>query len=151
MKSDRHRFQRDASIVINKTRSIYTDWARKNQVSYYELMILGMLYKGEDFTQNQISEACGLPKQTVNRIVGALAKAGHLVLLQTGENRKAKRLRLTKEGEDYAFRLLLPFWELERLVSKRMGEEGYRNFISLAQVYQRFLENEMTAAEGDRE
>lgn len=141
----------DANAVINKTRGIYADWARKNKVSYYELMVLSLLYERDCCTQKQIRETYGLPKQTVNGITGALAKAGRLVVSQREENKREKEVRLTSEGRDYAAEMLDPLRALEKSAIERMGEDRYKLFLEMAGMYGRALEVELIVREIQRE
>lgn len=137
----------DANAVINKTRGIYADWARKNKVSYYELMVLSLLYERDCCTQKQIREAYGLPKQTVNSITGALAKAGRLVVSQREENKREKNVRLTEEGRAYAEDMLAPLRDLEKSAIERMGEDRYKLFLEMTSIYGRALELELLVQE----
>lgn len=137
----------DANALINKTRGIYADWAKKNKVSYYELMVLGLLYEQDCCTQKQIREAYGLPKQTVNGIIGALAKAGRLAVSRKAENKREKEVCLTREGRDYAEDMLAPLKTLEKGAIERMGEDQYQLFLDMVSMYRRALEIELMALE----
>lgn len=130
----------DANAAVNRTRSIYANWAKKNGIPYYELLVLHLLYEAAPCTQKQISEMCGLPKQTVHRIVSALAEAGHLAIWKTESNKKEKNLRLTEDGIAYAEDLLTPLRQIERIAIRQMGAEQYQLLLSLMLHYQQSLE-----------
>lgn len=137
----------NANAAINKTRGFYADWARKNQVSYYELMVLSLLYEWNCCTQKEIRDAYGLPKQTVNGIIGTLAKAGRLVVSRKEKNKREKEVSLTEEGRAYAKDMLAPLRALEKGAIKRMGEDQYELFLDMVNMYGRALEIELIALE----
>ncbi|MCI8645609.1 MAG: MarR family transcriptional regulator [Firmicutes bacterium] len=143
MNLTRRIFQNDASIIINKTRSAYTGWARKNRLSYYELLVLGVLHKAAPCTQKQICGVCGLPKQTVNRITSALVKAGHLEVSPVEGNKKEKNLNLTEEGKEHIAKVLVPLQELEQAAIRKMGEDAFQMFLDMIQLYRISLEAEI--------
>lgn len=129
--------------MINKTRSAYTGWARKNKISFYELIVLGVLHKAAPCTQKQICSVCGLPKQTVNRVTGALVKEGHLVVSPVEGNKKEKQLSLTKGGKEHIAKVLVPLQELEQAAIKKMGIEAFEMFLDMIQLYRISLEAEI--------
>lgn len=140
MKKNLYALGKDANTSINKARSLYAGWAKKNRISYYELLILSLLREEAPCTQAQISEICGLPKQTVSRITNALAKAGHLAVCQKPSNKKEKEVSLTKDGMAYAEELLAPLRQMEQRAIRQMGAEQYQQFLDLTLLYRHSLE-----------
>ena len=52
-----------------------------------------------DFSQQDLSNICALPKQTVNTIVRRMAERGHVVLKMVPGTRNRKRIYLTETGD----------------------------------------------------
>lgn len=147
MKKSECRQLYDTNVVINRLRDVYMDWAKKNQVNYHELIVLCLIHEVEACTQKQISEVYGLPKQTVNRITGALVKAGRLVVSPHRNSKKEKMVKLTGTGAEYTTGLRNSLRQLENAAIIRMGKEQYQMFIEMAILYEQSLKLEILASE----
>ena len=85
-----------------------------------------------DFSQQDLSNICALPKQTVNTIVRRMAERGHVVLKMVPGTRNRKRIYLTETGAAFGRALVAPIVEAERrayfrsLEKRFAGEESFR-------------------------
>ena len=78
----------------------------------------------EVYTQNRLAEMWPLPRQSINSAVGALVRAGYIVLEQLAMARNNKALRLTEAGTAFCRQVIYPFYEMEeRVLSGMTGEE----------------------------
>ena len=92
---------------IIKIRGAYAAWCRQNGVNYHEMLILYSLYIDDIRTQKAISQAYGVPKQTINNLIRALQEKGYLTLAPNASNRQERILTLTESGLRYAESILL--------------------------------------------
>lgn len=106
---------------IIKIRGAYAAWCRQNGVNYHEMLILYSLYIDDIRTQKAISQAYGVPKQTINNLIRALQEKGYLTLAPNASNRQERILTLTESGLRYAESILLP---LARAGGKRHLRHG---------------------------
>ncbi len=83
-----------------KIEQLYSEWAKKQGISYHTLLVLYALRDHSPCTQKEISEKWLLPKQTVHTIVQDLLKKEY-VTLQQGKNQKEKLVTLTSRGFSY--------------------------------------------------
>ena len=76
--------------VWRETNRIYSDWAKKHDISYNALLILYSLWNAKHYcTQKMICDQWMLPKQTVNTILKEFEKKSwysSVPLLTTTEN-----------------------------------------------------------------
>ena len=104
---------------IIKIRGAYAAWCRQNGVNYHEMLILYSLYIDDIRTQKAISQAYGVPKQTINNLIRALQEKGYLTLAPNASNRQERILTLTESGLRYAESILLPLLALASLAFMR--------------------------------
>ena len=93
---------------IIKIRGAYAAWCRQNGVNYHEMLILYSLYIDDIRTQRAISQAYGVPKQTIHNLIRTLQEKGYLTLSPNASNRQERILSLTEPGLRYAESILLP-------------------------------------------
>ena len=131
---------------IIKIRGAYAAWCRQNGVNYHEMLILYSLYIDEIRTQKAISQAYGVPKQTINNLIRALQEKGYLTLAPNASNRQERILTLTESGLRYAESILLPLLALEESAICAMGAEAVRQIVDMALRYGAILEKAMREA-----
>ena len=129
---------------IIKIRGAYAAWCRQNGVNYHEMLIL--LYIDDIRTQKAISQAYGVPKQTINNLIRALQEKGYLTLAPNASNRQERILTLTESGLRYAESILLPLLALEESAICAMGAEAVRQMVDMALRYGAILEKAMREA-----
>ena len=131
---------------IIKIRGAYAAWCRQNGVNYHEMLILYSLYIDDIRTQKAISQAYGVPKQTINNLIRALQAKGYLTLAPNASNRQERILTLTESGLRYAESILLPLLALEESAIRAMGAEAVRQMVDMALRYGAILEKAMRGA-----
>lgn len=131
---------------IIKIRGAYAAWCRQNGVNYHEMLILYSLYIDDIRTQKAISQAYGVPKQTINNLIRALQAKGYLTLAPNASNRQERILTLTESGLRYAESILLPLLALEESAIYAMGAEAVRQMVDMALRYGAILEKAMREA-----
>lgn len=131
---------------IIKIRGAYAAWCRQNGVNYHEMLILYSLYIDDIRTQKAISQAYGVPKQTINNLIRALQEKGYLTLAPNASNRQERILTLTEPGLRYAESILLPLLALEESAICAMGAEAVRQMVDMALRYGAILEKAMREA-----
>ena len=131
---------------IIKIRGAYAAWCRQNGVNYHEMLILYSLYIDDIRTQKAISQAYGVPKQTINNLIRALQEKGYLTLAPNASNRQERILALTESGLRYAEGILLPLLALEESAICAMGAEAVRQMVDMALRYGGILEKAMREA-----
>ena len=116
------------------------------KVNYHEMLILYSLYIDDIRTQKAISQAYGVPKQTINNLIRALQEKGYLTLAPNASNRQERILTLTESGLRYAESILLPLLALEESAICAMGAEAVRQMVDMALRYGAILEKAMREA-----
>ena len=113
----------EIGTAMDRIRCVYADWARNCGISCQELRILYILRRRGACTQRDICRGGYIPKQTVNNVITALERAGYVTLLRDGEDRREKKISLTKNGLEYADRFAAPLLAAEKAAFKKMGNE----------------------------
>ncbi|MCI8648309.1 MAG: MarR family transcriptional regulator [Firmicutes bacterium] len=103
---------------------VYQEWAKKHGVSVNSLLVLSAIYEGQDTcTQKKISQRWLIPKQTINMVLKDFEKKGLVELLPVEEDKRNKRIRFTKEGQEYADTIVSQLRKVEMFVAEKMGME----------------------------
>lgn len=131
---------------IIKIRGAYAAWCRQNGVNYHEMLILYSLYIDDIRTQKAISQAYGVPKQTINNLIRALQEKGYLTLAPNASNRQERILTLTESGLRYAESFCCRWLALEESAICAMGAEAVRQMVDMALRYGAILEKAMREA-----
>lgn len=110
--------------VWRENNAVYEEWAKAHGLSETGLLALhSIYYDKESCTQKKISEQWLIPKQTVNMILKDFAQKGFVEFVPMQEDRRNKKIRLTKAGEAYADSVISELKKLELAVIKEMGIE----------------------------
>lgn len=113
--------------------SLYHRYAAHWGLSDTAFWILYELCAGDEvYTQNRLAEMWPLPRQSINSAVGALVRAGYIVLEQLAMARNNKALRLTEAGTAFCRQVIYPFYEMEERVLSGMTGEERRIFLELS-------------------
>ena len=101
----------DVNRAIIKFRGIYSEWSKKHNISYNEMLVLYTIRENGYCTQKQICEDWLMPKTTVNTLVKELTEKGYAVL----ENAPGKEryVSLTETGSAYAKEALAKLYSAE--------------------------------------
>jgi len=109
------------SAGVSRIEGLYSKWAQKHGVPYGIVQVFYILKLNGAVTQKQISEICVIPKQTVNSVIKQLKADNHITLIANKEDKREKKIQLTRLGEAYSQELLKHFFELNETVGKRVG------------------------------
>ena len=113
----------------------YADYhrcARQQNLTTNELFILDILwFAPEGCTQAGICERLSSNKQTIAAIIARFWEKGYLTLEKVAEDRRNKRIRLTKAGKEYAASIIPPAAEAENLAMAELGLEKLTELIDL--------------------
>lgn len=83
--------------------AVYAGCAKAHRLTVNELFVLDILwFSPEGQTQKEICDRLSANKQTIAAIAGRFLKKGFVSAEEVAEDRRNKRLRLTKAGTDYA-------------------------------------------------
>lgn len=92
----------------------YTMYAKRYRVKENELWILYALNDGNEHSQIEISQNWDIPKTTINTIIKQFEKVGYVELIQIKGKKREMNIKLTKDGREYAEKLLSDLYLLEK-------------------------------------
>lgn len=101
-----------------------------------------LLASEDSLTQHEIADMMMFPKQTVNSAVARLAQDGMIEFAAMDGTRKAKKVRLTAAGRDYAMRTVGHLLEAEIRATKKLGVEKMNALSDLRAEYLNLLKAE---------
>lgn len=108
---------------IHQVLDFYNDYAKRLNLSYYEVMIYCTLLNDEVVTQTQLCEQTGCTKSTINSMVKRSLKKGHMMMMENPENRREKFLMMTEEGKSFAMVHIQPIMELEENAVRLLSDD----------------------------
>ena len=110
--------------VWRETNRIYSDWAKKHDISYNALLILYSLWNAKHYcTQKMICDQWMLPKQTVNTILKEFEKKELVFFGSTPYDHRKRGIRRTDAGIAYAQDVIPKLMELETQAMEKMGKD----------------------------
>jgi len=115
------------SAGMTRIEGLYTKWAEKQGYPYGVVQLFYILKLNDNVTQKRVSEICNIPKQTVNMVIKQFKADKHITLVTNTEDKRGKIIKLTPRGEELSQKLLTPFFELNKLVGKKVGMELLNN------------------------
>lgn len=121
--------------VMCRINSLYSEWARKHDISYNKMMILYALNKDNKCTQKQICNEWLIPKQTVNTIIKIMDEEGYIVLEKSKNN--SKIIKLTEKGKKYSEDKIKGLYIIEEEAMKKLGFEMSSKFVEIMINYER--------------
>lgn len=129
--------------VWGQANGIYSSWAASKGINYYLFFVLYALDGQEAMTQKKICTCTGLTKQTVNSVIRSLKEEGYVELVPGLEDRREKRVTLTKKGTAYSSELITSLREMERRALEIMGSDRAQQMMENITLYNTLLEKEM--------
>ena len=92
---------------------MYSLYAKSVGLNYTTILVLQILFDSTDiYTQKEICEMLGLPKQYVNAIIKSFWEQGFVKLKET-KDRRIKEIITTNKGIEYARVILKPLANAE--------------------------------------
>lgn len=134
--------------LLNQTdkmlNDIYHSYAAGVHLSNSVLWILYILWtEGEGLTQRDICDTWFYSRQTINSCLKHLEKEGYICLAPVEGNRKSKQVLFTKEGRDFAGKIIPPLLDAENASLERMTPEEQEALITLSQKRTEYLRAEL--------
>lgn len=118
---------------------LYKSTIYKFGISDNEFWILyTLITTDEDVTQRDICDLWSIPKQTVNTIIGNLAKKDLLYLTDISGTKKNKSIVLNNEGKKYAKRIVDPIRCVE---SKVLDSIDKTEIVKCLALFSKIIEN----------
>lgn len=125
--------------AIIKFRGVYSEWSRKHNISYNEMLVLYTIREWGYCTQKQICDNYLLPRQTINNVITKMRKEDILEQKQDKKTGREKVFILTKKGELYSKAFLNSLNCIEEQAVNIMGEKKIRSMTELVMEYDNVL------------
>lgn len=133
--------------AMNRVIGAYNRWSRKRADNQYTIEALYLLLTEGPITQKRYIEEFDVPKQSINNVILSLKKRGFIEMRQSEEDKRAKIIMLTEEGRHYATELLLPLFEVEAAVARKVGEPLMSQLTKALTIFSDTLESEFKLTE----
>lgn len=112
--------------------NVYEEWAKENDLTSNSLMILYLIENSNhEITQKMIGEKLYLPKQTVNSTLNNMKKKELLVRRVNKKNKREKNIILTKNGTEFAKKILNRLYDYEYQAFSLLTEEERELFVAI--------------------
>jgi len=125
----------------HKMDSLYDFYAKSVGLNFTTILVLQLLFDSSDacnaqktYTQKEVCEKLGLPKQLVNSIIKSLWEQGH-VELKEAKDRRNKDIIVTDKGREYARRVLKPLENAETFAWNSFSVDEILNFAKTLEKY----------------
>ncbi|MCL1996507.1 MAG: MarR family winged helix-turn-helix transcriptional regulator [Defluviitaleaceae bacterium] len=127
----------------HKMNSQFDLYAKAVGVNFTTIIILQFLYEAtEIYTQKDICEKLGLPKQLVNAIIKSFWEQG-FVKLKEAKDRRNKDILITDKGKEYAVSVLKPLEDAESAAWDNFTDEELTAFVRVLEKYVVSFEREL--------
>lgn len=133
----------DINSAVIKFRGLYAAWAKRNGISYHELLVLYTIRDQGFCTQKQICDNYLLPRQTMNHVILELRKRG--ILEQSPEHSpgREKGFVLSDQGKQYAAPLLEALNRMEMQAVETFGRKNIQFMVKELLSYDQVLQETM--------
>lgn len=129
------------SAITNKYNAMYHNVAVNygfSDTQFWVLYILFNFHKKRTYTQNEIADDLGIPKQTVNSAIAKLVDNGYLTLTKRLAPRNSKSVSLTDSGTELCNKCILPVMEAEERALSKLTPKEHKLFLS---IFEKRFEN----------
>lgn len=113
-------------------------------VSGARQQVLLALIAEPGISQKDIVSGYLVPKQTVSKEILLMQEEGFVELLPDETDRRGKQIVITENGNQYIEEVLLPYFDMERRIEKRMGSKKFHQMIDGLTAYAEALEHEVS-------
>jgi len=121
--------------VWHKMDSNFDYYAKSKGINFPAVLILQLLLDAtEAYTQKDICEKLGLPKQLVFSIIKPFWEQGY-VELKEAKDRRNKDVFLTDKGKEYALSILQPLEDAEAAAWANFSDEDFITFVRIMDKY----------------
>lgn len=123
-----------------ETNGAYEKWARRYQLSYYELLILISLWENKQpCTQRKICDQWTMPKQTVHSILKNFEKKNWVILKIQEKDHRNKVISLTRAGYEFAKVVMRDLQQHEGMVWEKLGEQRRQDLLENTTLYLKYF------------
>ncbi|MCL1994179.1 MAG: MarR family winged helix-turn-helix transcriptional regulator [Spirochaetes bacterium] len=123
----------------HKIDSLYNLYAKSVGLNLTAIHVLEFLYDSAAvYTQKDICEIFGLPKQSVNSIIKSLWEQSY-VELKEAKDRRNKEIILTASGIEYAKKVLKPMQAIDRKAWGSLTPSEISVFLETMKKYEKAL------------
>lgn len=133
-------------ILIEKCHEIdnlYENYAKSCNLTYCSLSIIECIYENkENCTQKEIVEETHYPKQNVNLVIKNLLDEGFIHLKELKDDRRNKRIEITKKGKAYFDKILLPLWKIDEVATCSISNSDREIFLKCIEQYEKVFSEE---------
>ena len=149
MPKEAYRLLQEVNQKIIQMRSVYSEWSKRNGLSYHKLLVYYTLYHDPECTQAKICNQYFLPKQTVHSIVMAMQREGLVTLEPSASSGREKRIVLTDWGREKMLEVMEPItkWELQAIA--QMGPQRVEEMVSLMTAYHQQMDRNLNGEDGE--
>lgn len=121
--------------------AVYARCAKTHGLTVNELFILDILWFSEDgCTQTEICGRLSANKQTVNAVIARFCRQGYVSCTEDAEDRRSKRIALTRKGKAYARKIIPPTADAENLAMADMTAAEARRLVKLTANFTDYME-----------
>ncbi len=130
--------------IYKELDDIYHNYAKARGLSDSAFWVFYFICeRREAYTQAELCANWYYSRQTINSTLKNLEKQGYIALVPEPGNRKNKQIRLTREGESFAEKMILPLVEAEKNSFRNMKEEERDGLERLFGIHVKLLEEEV--------
>ncbi|STZ64036.1 MarR family [Moraxella lacunata] len=138
------KFQRAAQITSAIHQS-YSDYAKKFNLNYNELVVLQGLFCEKNCTQTHICTTWALPKQTVHNICKKYIELGLIDVLDNPADKRTKLFALNAKGREFALPIIEPLLALEQACVAEFGETRTDDYLNIFNEFQEVIKKHIGA------
>ena len=134
--------------AIIQFRGVYSEWSKKNNISYNEMLVLYTIREFGFCTQKQVCDSYLLPRQTINNVITRMRSESLIIPDPKHNIGREKAFVLTEEGKIYFENFMSDMNTVEEKAVQIMGEEKMRVMTELVCEYNSALKKSLTEYSG---
>lgn len=132
----------DICSAWNQGCAVYNKWADRHGINRNVLIIFYALGVKKEMTQKSIADYYAIPKQSINGVIRKLRQEGYIQLVESEDDKREKKIRLTQKGKEYSKEILVPLYQIEDYVFHVLGEERVSQMIETMRLFSVLFEKE---------
>ena len=122
-------------IIYGKFNQMYHNISVKLGIPDTVFWLLRKLCEMEmEYTQNNLAELCGIPKQTINSAVATYIEKGYFMVEKIPESKNSKKVCLTDKGREFCKENIIPIIEAENYAYSCFTEEELTIFFRVIET-----------------